>query len=188
MMWAADFDESLAYDLKEKCLEALDVHLPRDSIHNMREEMADSGDGSVKSGSQSKHNENHSTNASLQSNRANTDRSVSDVKLKSPSSYAFCGLARTIWPRNHGVQMGTISSLRRRGNDELSIFCVAAILVLNRQKIIRETHSFDDMIKIFNDNMLKINVKRCITTAIKLRKKYVNKVIRNKKYVPEKED
>lgn len=29
---------------------------------------------------------------------------------------------------------------------------------------------------MFNDNMLEINVKRCITTAIKLRKKYFNKV------------
>ncbi|KAL4359234.1 hypothetical protein AHAS_Ahas08G0057000 [Arachis hypogaea] len=142
----ADFEESLAYDLKEKCLKALDVHLPRDSIHDMREESADPGDGSVKSGSQSKHNQNHSKNASLQSNHVNTDHSVSDVKLKSLSSYAFCGLARSIWPSRHGVQMGTISS-KRRGNDELSIFCVAAILVLNRQKIIRETHSFDDMIK-----------------------------------------
>ncbi|XP_020964185.1 small G protein signaling modulator 1 isoform X1 [Arachis ipaensis] len=194
MMWAADFEESLSYDLKEKCLKALDVHLPRDSIHDTREESADPGDGSVKSGSQSKHNQNHSKNASLQSNHVNTDHSVSDVKLKSLSSYAFCGLARSIWPSRHGVQMGTISS-KRRGNDELSIFCVAAILVLNRQKIIRETfffffflNCFAVMIQIFNDNMLKINVKRCITTAIKLRKKYLNKVIRKRKYVPEKED
>jgi hypothetical protein len=31
-------------------------------------------------------------------------------------------------------------------------------------------------LQIFNDNMLKINVKRCIRTAIKLRKKYLYKV------------
>ena len=147
MMWAADFDDSLAHDLKEKCLEALDIHLPRGSIHDMSEEIADTGDGSVKSGSQSNHNENDSTEGSLHSNCGNTDHPVCDVKLKPLSSHTFCGLARNIWPRNDRVQMGTISSLTRRGNDELSIFCVAAILVLNRQKIIRETHSFDDMIK-----------------------------------------
>ncbi|KAJ1424495.1 Ribonuclease H domain [Sesbania bispinosa] len=174
MMWAADFDESLAYDLEENCLEALDVHLPRDSSNNMREEIADSDDGSIKS--QSNHNENDNRKANLQSNHGNTDHSVCDTKLKLLSSHTFCGLARNIWSKNDQVQMSTITSLTRKGNDELAIFCVAAILVLNRQKIIRETHSFDDMIKMFNDNMLKINVKRSITTAIKLRKKYFNKV------------
>ncbi|XP_027341512.1 small G protein signaling modulator 1 isoform X2 [Abrus precatorius] len=178
MMWAADFDESLAFDLEENCLEALEVHLPRDSSNDMREEI-ETNDGSMKSGSQSNHNENDNTKASLQSNHGNTN----DVKLKSHSSHSFCGLARNIWPRNNQVQMNSISSLTRKETDELAIFCVAAILVLNRQKIVRETHSFDDMIKMFNDKMLKINVKRCITTAIKLRKKYFNKVINKKSYV-----
>ncbi|XP_061365144.1 uncharacterized protein LOC133308532 isoform X2 [Gastrolobium bilobum] len=186
MMWAADFDESLAYDLEENCLEALDLHLPRDSSNDMREEISYTDDGSMKSGSQSNHNENDDTKATLQSNHGNTDHSVCDFKSKSPSSHTFCGLARNIWPRNDQVQMSTISSITRKGNDELPIFCVAAILVLNRQKIIRETHSFDDMIKMFNDKMLKINVKRCITTAIKLRKKYFNKVIKKKHHVAEK--
>ncbi|KAK7325086.1 hypothetical protein VNO77_29157 [Canavalia gladiata] len=176
MMWAADFDESLAYNLEENCLEALEVHLPRNSSNDMREEIAEIDEGSMKSGSQSNHNENDNTKASLQSNHGNSDHSVFDIKLKSFSSHSFCGLARNIWPRNHRVRMGSISSLTRKGNDELAIFCVAAIIVLNSQKIIRDTHSFDDMIKMFNDNMLKINVKRCITTAIKLRKKYFNKV------------
>lgn len=31
--------------------------------------------------------------------------------------------------------------------------------------------------QMFNDNVLKINVKRCINMAIKLRKKYLYKVI-----------
>ncbi|GMJ08465.1 hypothetical protein like AT2G43490 [Hibiscus trionum] len=53
-------------------------------------------------------------------------------------------------------------------------FC-AAILIMNRQKIIKETRSIDDMIKIFNDKLLKIHVKRCVGAAIKLRKKYLYK-------------
>lgn len=146
MMWAADFDESMAYDLEENCLEALELHLPRDSSNGMREEIADSDGGSVKSGSRSNHNENDNTKASPQSNHERADHSVYASKLKSLSSHTFCGLARNIWPRSHQVQTSSIS-LKRKGNNELAIFCVAAILVLNRQKIIRETHSFDDMIK-----------------------------------------
>ncbi|KAK7272002.1 hypothetical protein RJT34_28322 [Clitoria ternatea] len=189
MMWAADFDESLAYELEENCLEALEVHLPRDSSNYMREEITDTDDGSVRSGSQSNHNEDDHTKSSLQSNHGNADHSVaSDVKLKSLSSHTFCGLARNIWPRNDRVQMSSISSLTRKGNYELAIFCVAAILVLNRQKIIRETHSFDDTIKMFNDKMLKIDVKRCIATAIKLRKKYFSKIIKKKNHVTVKGD
>ncbi|KAE9600412.1 putative Rab-GTPase-TBC domain-containing protein [Lupinus albus] len=188
MMWASDFDESLAYDLEDKCLEALALHLSIDSSNDMREEIATTDEGSVKSSSQSNHKENDSTKASLQSNHANTNHSVYDVKFKSLSSHAFCGLARNIFQKIDRVQMRTISSLTSKGNDELSIFCVAAILVLNRQKIIQETKSFDDMIKMFNDNMLKIKVKRCITTAIKLRKKYFSKVIKKKKHVAKKGD
>ncbi|KAL5156747.1 GTPase-activating protein GYP7 [Glycine soja] len=156
MMWAADFDESMAYDLEENCLEALELQLPRDSSNDMREEIADSDGGSVKSGSRSNHNENDNTKASPQSNHERADHSVYDSKLKSLSSHTFCGLARNIWPRNHQVQMSSIS-LTRKGNNELAIFCVAAILM-------------------FNDKVLKINVKSCITKAIKLRKKYFNKL------------
>ncbi|KAK9142925.1 hypothetical protein Syun_012325 [Stephania yunnanensis] len=61
-------------------------------------------------------------------------------------------------------------------DDELSTFCVGAILILNRRKIIKETNSIDDLIKMFNDKILKINVRKCISTAIKLRKKYLYKV------------
>ncbi|KAL5082653.1 hypothetical protein RYX36_011074 [Vicia faba] len=145
MMWAADFDESWTYDLEENCPEALDLHLPRDSSSYRKEAISDSDD-SIKSGSQSNHNENDSTKTSPQLHHGNTDHPVSDVKLKLQSN-TFCGLARNIWPRNDRVRTRIISSFARKGNDELATFCVAAILVLNRQKIIRETHSFDDMIK-----------------------------------------
>ncbi|QCE09099.1 gem associated protein 8 [Vigna unguiculata] len=174
MMWAADFDESLAYDLEENCLEALELHLPGDSSNDLREVIADSGDASVKGRSQSNHNENDNTKASSHSSHERTCTSGYSIKLKLFSSHSFCGLARNIWQKNDRAKMNSISSSMKE-NNELATFCVAAILVLNRQKILRETHSFDDIIKIFNDKMLKINVKRCITTAIKLQKKYFNK-------------
>ncbi|XP_047175985.1 small G protein signaling modulator 1-like isoform X1 [Vigna umbellata] len=188
MMWAADFDESLAYDLEENCLEALELHLPGHSSNDLREVIADSGDASVKGGrSQSNHNENDNTKAIPHSSHERTCTSGYSIKLKSFSSHSFCGLARNIWQKNGRAQMNSISSSMKE-NNELAIFCVAAILVLNRQKILRETHSFDDIIKIFNDKMLKINVKRCITTAIKLQKKYFNKVIKKMNYGEEKVD
>lgn len=34
-----------------------------------------------------------------------------------------------------------------------------------------------NMYQIFNDNLLKIRVKRCVRTAIKLRRKYLYKVV-----------
>ncbi|XP_014521934.1 small G protein signaling modulator 1 isoform X3 [Vigna radiata var. radiata] len=188
MMWAADFDESLAYDLEENCLEALELHLPGHSSNDLREVIADSGGASVKGGrSQSNHNENDNTKAIPHSSHERTCTSGYSIKLKSFSSHSFCGLAKNIWQKNDRAQMNSISSSMKE-NNELAIFCVAAILVLNRQKILRETHSFDDIIKIFNDKMLKINVKRCITTAIKLQKKYFNKVIKKMNYGEEKVD
>lgn len=146
MMWAADFDESLAYDLEENCLEALELHLPRDSSNDMREVIADSDDGSVKGRSQSNHNENDNTKASPHSNLERTYTSGYRIKLKTFSSHSFCGLARNMWQKNDRAQMSSVSSTMK-ANNELAIFCVAAILVLNRQKILREAQSFDDIIK-----------------------------------------
>ncbi|KAL2332235.1 hypothetical protein Fmac_019816 [Flemingia macrophylla] len=146
MMWAADFDESLVYDLEENCLEALELHLPRDSTNDTREEIVNTDDGSVKSGSQSNHNQKENMKANPQSNHDRVDHSVFDINLKSLSSRTFLSFARNICPRNGRVQKSSIFSTRK-GNNELAIFCVAAILVSNRQKIIQETHSFDDMIK-----------------------------------------
>ncbi|KAK6255441.1 hypothetical protein SCA6_016746 [Theobroma cacao] len=37
-----------------------------------------------------------------------------------------------------------------------------------------------ELSRIFNDKLLKIHVKRCIGAAIKLRKKYLYKLIKNK--------
>ncbi|XP_058004322.1 uncharacterized protein LOC131168732 isoform X2 [Hevea brasiliensis] len=167
MMWAADFDESLACDLEENCLEALVLHLPRDSGGELKVESTENGNGSSNDCSQVKH--------------GNMDHSISeDTAMKSVSAYPFCGLTRSFWSRTERMQISTVVSSTKNGDDELPVFCVAAILIMNRLKIIRETRSIDDMIKIFNDKLPKINVKRCIRTAIKLRKKYFYKLIKSK--------
>ncbi|XP_028550572.1 small G protein signaling modulator 1 isoform X1 [Dendrobium catenatum] len=158
MMWAADFDEAGVQQLEENCLEPL---LVRVSGSENGEENADNCKRKFKSV--------HSRF------RHETWESCSN-ELRASSSHPFCGLTKaTFWARHNQLQACDSGPIRS-GDDELSVFCVAAILIINRQKIMRETHSIDDVIKMFNDNMLKINVKRCIRMAIKLRKKYFYKV------------
>lgn len=166
MMWAADFDESLAFNLENSCPELLVLQIPRESVTTTGEEIIENENGGSKGGSEGK--------------CGNLERSISENNgIKSTSNHHFCGLTKSFWSKNDRFQICTIIS-SRNGDDELPIYCVAAILILNRHKIMRETRSIDDLIKIFNDNMLKIRVKRCIRTAIKLRKKYFYKLIKNR--------
>ncbi|KAF5733906.1 small G protein signaling modulator 1 [Tripterygium wilfordii] len=169
MMWAADFDESTVSYLGENCLDGLVLQLPRDS-ENGGEKMVESGEhsnGSLKGGSEVKNgNGEHS--------------SAENIAIKSASGHPFCGLTRSFWSRTDHMQICSAVSSTKNGDDELPVFCVAAILIINRHKIIRETRSIDDLIKIFNDNQLKIRIKRCIRSAIKLRKKYFYKLIKSK--------
>ncbi|KAI3503948.1 hypothetical protein L1887_32463 [Cichorium endivia] len=165
MMWAADFDESLAFNLENSCPELLLLQIPTESsTSTTRDEITENENNGSKSG--------------------NLERSNSENNngIKSTLNHPFCGLTKSLWSKNDRFQICTIisSTRNRNGDDELPIFCVAAILILNRHKIMRETRSIDDLIKIFNDNMLKIRVKRCIRTAIKLRKKYFYKLIKNR--------
>lgn len=170
MMWAADFDESLAFNLENSCPELLVLQIPRESNAVKREETIDNENGGSKGGS-------------LEVKSGKLERSNSEnngIKSTTNQYYPFCGLTKSLWSKNDRFQICTIISSTRNGDDELPIFCVAAILILNRHKIMRETRSIDDLIKIFNDNMLKIRVKRCIRTAIKLRKKYFYKLIKSR--------
>ncbi|KAG9444667.1 hypothetical protein H6P81_016007 [Aristolochia fimbriata] len=165
MMWAADFNEATAQDLEGNCLESLVVQLPRDSVVSGKMgESVEDGRRSMK-GSQFE-------------NDGTQDSQWENDMAKSASSYPFCGLtSASFWARSR-MSFYTSTSSIKKSDDELPVFCVAAILILNRQRILRATHSFDDLIKMFNDKMLKFNVKRCIRTAIKLRKKYFYKLTR----------
>ncbi|KAK8986194.1 hypothetical protein V6N11_082469 [Hibiscus sabdariffa] len=158
MMWAADFDESTTCNLEDICLDALIVQLPRDSSEEIREENLVNEDDGVKGGLESKHS-------------------------SSASARRFCGLTKSFLAKTNILQLCGVVSSTRKGDDNLPVFCVAAILIMNRQKIIKETHSIDDMIKIFNDKLLKIHVKRCVGAAIKLRKKYLYKLIKSKGHI-----
>ncbi|GKV39175.1 hypothetical protein SLEP1_g46983 [Rubroshorea leprosula] len=156
MIWAADFDESLAYNLEENHLEALIIELPRDSGSEMKEEGTEYGNSSLK--------------GTLQSNQGTGEHWIPDnYGIKSASTYHFCGLTRSFWSKNEHLQTCSII-LTGNGDDEQPVFCVAAVLIKNCHKIVKETHSIDDMIKIFNDKLLKIRVKSAYKQQSKSRK------------------
>ncbi|CAD5179707.1 unnamed protein product, partial [Musa acuminata subsp. malaccensis] len=163
MMWAADFDEDLSQQLNSNCLKPLSLQLRKSSSGEIRLDQTESSKRKLKK------TRLHCRNGDFFAQYSNGARSI--------SIRPFCGLSTAnCWAENDQLQACSMSVSTRNSDDELPVFCVAAILIINRQKIMRETHSIDDVIKMFNDNMLKINVKRCIRMAIKLRKKYFYKV------------
>ncbi|PPS14171.1 hypothetical protein GOBAR_AA06398 [Gossypium barbadense] len=129
-MWAADFDESVNCSLEKICLEALTIQVPGDSGAEDEEENTENGNDNAIGGLQFKH--------SLSENEG----------IKAASTYHFCGLTRNFWSRNDRLQICNVVSPTRKGDDDLPVFCVATILIMNRQKLIKETRSIDDMIKL----------------------------------------
>lgn len=135
MMWAADFDETATDELEMNCPESLVVHLPKSS------EALETSFSSVGSG------QRNSNVAKTGDDTVNRFTSHSNG-IKLISSYPFCGLATArLWTRNDRMPASRILSSLKNGDDHLSVFCVAAILISNRQKIIHLTHSLDDLIK-----------------------------------------
>ncbi|GAA0155901.1 GTPase-activating protein [Lithospermum erythrorhizon] len=163
MMWAADFDECVALKLEEHCPELLLLQVPRKSDEEPREQRKI----------------DHGSDDGSQSNDGIIEYSLSGNNRIRSLSYPFCGFATNLWGKHNRMQTSNFV-VTRSGDDDLAVFIVAAILVLNRQKIIKETRSIDDLIKIFNDRLLKIRVKRCVRAAIKLRKKYYYKLVKDK--------
>ncbi|KAL5990838.1 hypothetical protein ACLOJK_011743 [Asimina triloba] len=176
MIWAADFDEAVARELEENCLEPLALQLPRESDAEPVLQAVENGKSDLK-GTQTEH--------------CNIESSDDDNEMESGSKYPFCGLTRaSFWARHEDrMRISSMTSSTRNGDDELPVFCVASVLIMHRHKIMKRTHSIDDLIKVtlneynrkhyhrmFNDKKLKIKVKRCIRMAIKLKKKYLYKV------------
>ncbi|XP_048634727.1 uncharacterized protein LOC125608373 isoform X2 [Brassica napus] len=197
MMWAADYDESVAETLENDCLEPLVIHLPSKSKSEVSEEtIYDSikrEPATSKSGPISKSSGLLSMSGLLPKSGPlpkttgplSEESGMKSSSSSSSSAYHFCGLTRSLWSRNDRTTTThapcVVSSIRK-GDDALPVFCVAAILIMNRHKIMKETRSIDDMIQIFNDKVLVFSVRRCIRTAIKLRRRYMYKVIKTKSH------
>uniref|UniRef100_A0A0D9UVP6 Rab-GAP TBC domain-containing protein n=1 Tax=Leersia perrieri TaxID=77586 RepID=A0A0D9UVP6_9ORYZ len=168
MMWAADFDEDVILHLEENCLEPLLVDM-RNDLSCISCEVKEEHRMNSYARRKSKSRKPYDKNGEMRCN----------LPVKPNTRNPLCGLSgATIWARHQQMSHISTNVFSKNGDDDLPIFCVAAILVINRHKIIRETHSIDDAIKMFNDNVLKINVKRCVRMALKLRKKYIYKLLK----------
>ncbi|KAF3638910.1 Ypt/Rab-GAP domain of gyp1p superfamily protein isoform 2 [Capsicum annuum] len=134
MMWAADFDESIAFHLEENCPEILVIQIPKEPEAESGEEIVENNNSDSKDDSPSKH--------------GSGERTVSENNgMKLSLAHPFCGLTRNFWSKSNGMHSVNMVSSTRSTVDELPVFCVAAILVMNHQKIIKQTHSIDDLIK-----------------------------------------
>lgn len=133
MMWAADFDDAMTRRLEENCLEPLMLNLRTDSRTEMKGERLENGKRKFKSMRPRYRN-------------GQTCRPFYSSGVRSITSHPLCGLAKAnFWQRDDLLHNPSAS--KKNMDDELPVFCVAAILIINRQKIMRETNSMDDIIK-----------------------------------------
>lgn len=136
MMWAADFNEDVILHLEENCLEPLLVDMRNDLSCEVKEEHRVNSYTRRKSKSRKPHHRNGEM------------RVACNLGMKPNTRNPLCGLSgATIWARHQQMPHISTNVLAKNGDDDLPIFCVAAILVINRHKIIRETRSIDDAIK-----------------------------------------
>ncbi|GAQ83379.1 GTPase-activating protein [Klebsormidium nitens] len=67
--------------------------------------------------------------------------------------------------------------------DELCVFCVAAILHHNRTRLRKEVREMDDAVKLFNAMELRVDVRSCVERAIKQRKAFWRKTEKKAKVI-----
>ncbi|OEL30495.1 Cysteine synthase, chloroplastic/chromoplastic [Dichanthelium oligosanthes] len=136
MMWAADFDEEAIRHLEENCLGPLLVDLRTDLSCEDKEVHRTNSSTRRKSKTRKSHRRNGELCGACHPGTRSSTRNH------------LCGLSgATIWARPQQMPQLSANVLARSGDDELPIFCVAAILIINRHRIIRGTRSIDDAIK-----------------------------------------
>lgn len=163
MMWAADFDDSVAETLENDCLELLVVQLPRQFGAELGDQKLDVGNGIITNSVPASKSDRNSKSGPLSKcsllsrsgllpkssgSLPKTGPLSDDIDVKSAASYNFCGLTRSLWSRNERTHVSSVVSSFEKRDDPLPVFCVAAILIMNRHKIMKETRSIDDMIKV----------------------------------------
>lgn len=137
MMWAADFDEEVIRRLEENCLEPLLVDLSNGSSCEVKEVHRISSSTRIKPKTRKSYRRNGEICGACHPG------------MKSSTRNHLCGLSgATIWARPQQMPHPSANVLAKSGDYELPIFCVAAILIINRHKIIRGTRSIDDAIKV----------------------------------------
>ncbi|XP_024542175.1 small G protein signaling modulator 2 [Selaginella moellendorffii] len=159
MMWAADFDHAMLWSFESEPLEPLQIKPPSRSLLERIQE-----DDCM---------DYYWTKISPFTSPlpASEDPLSQSSKITYESKSPLCGLV-TSWPNfgRHRIRSGM--SFGRNGDSEISVFVVAAIVVINREKFLKEARSMDDVIKMFNEIQLKIQVRSCVRAAMKMRTKY----------------
>lgn len=170
MMWAADFNQAMALSLDFNCLDALELRL---SPINLLSESGRSDDHSI----------SVPPSMAFSAQYGSPPREFSsDMSIPNSGAFAvnflgrgpLCGLrpGGLLMKSRHRLPLFSSTLLERNGDEELSVFCVAAILVQNRSKLFRDIQCMDDAIKTFNEMKLIIQVHSSVHEAIRLRKKY----------------
>ncbi|KAL2631581.1 hypothetical protein R1flu_016267 [Riccia fluitans] len=173
MMWAADFNQAIVWALEYSCLDALVLNMPSPFTCTPEREADNSGCDDAANVSQYGTSPRQDY-ASAGSASPNASSFGGNFLARSP----FCGLRPGNLLSKNRQRMPTVRNLiGRNGDEELAVFCVAAILVHNRNKLLKEVQSMDDAIKLFNDMNLTIRVHSSMHTAIKLRKKYRSRTL-----------
>ena len=162
MMWAADFEHASTRTLEYQSLEALQLQHPLPDRRSFPPE--DEFEAC---------RVNHSpelsspTCTTLQRLHTCETSGIESLRWKAlASKTSFCGLrpgrlwhknrTRTL-PRNAGL-------LERKGDEDISVFCVAAIIEQNRNMLFNKLQSMDDAIKV---KLLHINIQQVIDMSYK---------------------
>ena len=146
MMWAADFDQAMAWALDYNCLESLVLRIPSTRLE---EEFCAEDEVSMPTSPDPRYTHPGSPYGGSQLSDSFTPVAFGGDTLSNGGP--LCGLKPShFWSKHRQLTPSTLTGLLGRdGDEELSVFCVAAILVQNRTKLLKDVQSMDDAIKVF---------------------------------------
>lgn len=143
MMWAADFEHASTRMLEYQSLEALQLQHPlpdRRSSFPPEDEVG----GACRV--------DHSpTCTTLQRLHTCETSGIESLRWKVlASKTSFCGLRPgRLWHKNRNRRLPRNAGLlERKGDEDISVFCVAAIIEQNRNMLFNKLQSMDDAIKV----------------------------------------
>lgn len=134
MMWAADFDQATVWALECETLDALVLKdpLPKAEMFPASE----------------------TSSVFVSPERLHRPESLGPEAFRWKAlakGSSFCGLRpRDFWARhqNRMVSAEAGSLLGQHGDEDISVFCVAALIEQNRDKLLKKIQSMDDAIKV----------------------------------------
>ena len=149
MMWAADFEHASTRTLEYQSLEALQLQHPLPDRSFPPEDEVEACPELSSS----------PTCTTLQRLHSCETSGIESLRWKAlASKTSFCGLRPgRLWHKNRNRTLPRNAGLlERRGDEDISVFCVAAIIEQNRNMLFNKLQSMDDAIKV---KLLDINIQ-----------------------------